>query len=187
MHLICSREPSPAVTTDTKPRRSRTAASRPMARSTGLRQPKPLLAIEPSAALRDQLIAEIPTSRTVMISPCGHTVACPPRTRSQPPTRNGSKQASRPSSRNSASLGSPQIPPRAFQRRSRIQMMALALQAHPATDAAASRRKPCACVTRTIANSCPPSHAWCAAAAPPTRTICALRSRGRSVARSATS
>ena len=47
------------------------------------RQPKPLLATEPSAALRDQLIAEIQQLKDATISRYGRTGDCPPRTRSR--------------------------------------------------------------------------------------------------------
>ena len=48
------------------------------------RQPKPVLATEPSARLRDQLIGEIQTLQTKKSLRCGRTAGCRPRTRSEP-------------------------------------------------------------------------------------------------------
>jgi ERF superfamily len=50
------------------------------------RQPKPMLAAEPSATLRDRLIAEIHDLKGLTISLCGHFGDCRPRTRSPPTT-----------------------------------------------------------------------------------------------------
>ena len=58
MRRTCSRSPSPAVTTDTS-QGAQNGRKPPNGSIHKPRQPKPLLAIEPSAALRDQLIAEI--------------------------------------------------------------------------------------------------------------------------------
>jgi hypothetical protein len=87
-------EPSPAIEASADTNQSLRTRKPPNGSIHKPRIPKPVLAAEPSAALRDQLIAEI--KRIAMISRCGHEGAYRPRTRSQPTMRVPSKPPIRP-------------------------------------------------------------------------------------------
>jgi hypothetical protein len=81
-------EPSDAVGDPPNPRLGgQTGRKPPNGSIHKLRQPEPLLAVEPSAALRDQLIAEKSALRQATILPYGPTDDCRPRTRSRPTTQ----------------------------------------------------------------------------------------------------